>query len=233
MKPWDFVRFSQRESAVLLLQSVSCVQPQRPQHPRPPVLHCLLEFAQTHVTESMMPSTHLIPCSQCFPASGPFPVSWLFPSGGHSTGASASASVLPVNTQDWSPLGRTGWLSVQSRGLSGTTDWKHRSFGTQPSLWHKPHSCTWRLENHSFDRLDLCWQSDVCFLIRCLVSSQRMCRSRKQRKRKEGAGREEMVPGKPRRPTDGSGPPFGSAYMTLGIRGWILQQQQTSVSVIA
>ena len=178
-------------------------------------------------------STHLIPCSQCFPASGPFPVSWLFPSGGHSTGASASASVLPVNTQDWSPLGRTGWLSVQSRGLSGTTDWKHRSFGTQPSLWHKPHSCTWRLENHSFDRLDLCWQSDVCFLIRCLVSSQRMCRSRKQRKRREGAGREEMVPGKPRRPTDGSGPPFGSAYMTLGIRGWILQQQQTSVSVIA
>ena len=57
-------------------------------------------------------------CLQSFPASGSFPVSWLFASGDQSTGASASASVLPMNIQDWFPLGWAGWISLQSKGLS-------------------------------------------------------------------------------------------------------------------
>ena len=57
-------------------------------------------------------------CPQSFPASGSFPMSWLFPSGGQSIGVSASTSVLPMNSQDWFPLGWTGWISLQSKGLS-------------------------------------------------------------------------------------------------------------------
>ena len=72
-------------------------------------------------------------CPQSLPASGSFPMSQLFTSGGQSTGVSASASVLPVNTQDWSPLGWTGWISLQSRGLSrvfsNPTVQKHQFFG--------------------------------------------------------------------------------------------------------
>ena len=68
-------------------------------------------------------------CLQSFPASGSFPMSQYFPSGGQSTGVSASVSVLPMNTQDWSPLGWTGWISLQSKGLSrvfsNTTVQKH------------------------------------------------------------------------------------------------------------
>ena len=74
---------------------------------------------------SVMPFNDLIPCCpllllhlQSFPASGSFPVTQLFTSGGQSIGVSASVSVLPVNTQDWSPLGLTGWISLQSKGLS-------------------------------------------------------------------------------------------------------------------
>jgi len=80
-------------------------------------------------------------CLQSFPASGSFPVSWLFVSGGQSTGASASASasVLPMNIHDWLPLGWTGLISLQSKGLSrvfsNTTVQKHQFFGAQPSLW--------------------------------------------------------------------------------------------------
>ena len=58
-------------------------------------------------------------CRQSFPASGPFEMSQLFASGGQSIGVSASTSVLPMNTQDWSPLGWTGWISLQSKGLYG------------------------------------------------------------------------------------------------------------------
>ena len=77
-------------------------------------------------------------CPQSFPASGFFPVSRLFASGGQSIGASASASVLPMSIQGWSPLGLTGLISLQSkrlsRAFSSTTIWKHQ-FSTQPSLW--------------------------------------------------------------------------------------------------
>ena len=76
-------------------------------------------------------------CLQSFPASGSFPMSHFFASGGQSTGA--SASVLPMNTQDWSPLGRTGWISLQSKGLSNTTVQKHQFFGAQLSLWSNSH----------------------------------------------------------------------------------------------
>ena len=89
--------------------------------------------------ELVMPSSHLILChpllllTQSLPASESFPMSQLFSWGGQSIGVSASASVLPMNTQDWSPLGYTGWLSLQSKGLSrvfsNTTVQKHQFFG--------------------------------------------------------------------------------------------------------
>ena len=85
-------------------------------------------------------SSSVIPFSpvQSFPASGSFPMSQLFSWGGQSTGVSASASVLPMNTQDWFPLGWTGWISLQSKGLSrvfsNTTVQKHRFFIAELSL---------------------------------------------------------------------------------------------------
>ena len=89
-------------------------------------------------------------CLQSFPASGSFLMSWLFTSGGQSVGALASASVLPVNIQDWFPLGLTAWISLQSKGLSrvfsNTTLQKHQFFSTQPSLWFKSHIHMWLLE---------------------------------------------------------------------------------------
>ena len=75
---------------------------------------------------------------QSFPASGSFPMSHLFASGGQTTGVSASTSVLPMNIQDLFPLGWTGWISLQSKGLSrvfsNTTNQKHQFFSTQLSL---------------------------------------------------------------------------------------------------
>ena len=92
---------------------------------------------------------------QPFPASESFPISQFFASGGHSIGASASASVLPMNIQDWFPLGLTGWISLQSKGLSrvfsSTAIPKHQFFGAQPPLWPNSHIYTWLLENHRFD----------------------------------------------------------------------------------
>ena len=97
-----------------------------------PVYHQLLEFTQTHVIESVMP------CLQSFPTSGSFPVSQFFASSGQSIGVSVSASVLPMNTQDSFPLGWTGWISLQSKGLSrvfsNITVQKHQFFCVQLSL---------------------------------------------------------------------------------------------------
>ena len=84
-----------------------------------------------------MPSNHLIlsSCPQSSPVSGSFPMSQLFASSGQNIGVSASTSVLPMNTQDWSPLAWTGWISLQSKGLSrvfsNTTVQKHQFFSTQ------------------------------------------------------------------------------------------------------
>ena len=99
------------------------------------------------ISSSVVPfSSHL----QSFPASGSFQMSQLFVWGGQSTGVSASTSVLPVNIQDWSPLGWTGWISLQSKGLSrvfsNTTVQKHQFFGFQLSSQSNSHIHTWPLE---------------------------------------------------------------------------------------
>ena len=92
--------------------------------------------------ESVMPSNHVIlccsfsSCLQSFPASGSFPLSQFFASGSQRIGASASASVLPMNIQGWFPLGLTDLISLQSKGFSRvftSTFWKHQFFGAQPS----------------------------------------------------------------------------------------------------
>ena len=103
-------------------------------------------------------------CLQSFPASGSFPMSQLFKSRGQSIGTSTSASVCPMNIQDWFPLGWTGWISLQSKGLSrvfsNTTVQMYQFFGTQPSLWSHVH--TWLLGNRSSDYMDFCRESHVC-----------------------------------------------------------------------
>ena len=90
-----------------------------------PVHHQLPEFTQTHVHwvgDAIQPSHPLLSLSphrqQCFPASGSFQISQFFTAGGQSIGVSASTSVLPMNIQDWFPLGWTGWISLLSKGLS-------------------------------------------------------------------------------------------------------------------
>ena len=105
--------------------------------------------------ESVMPSNHLILCCplflphSSFLASGSFPMSQFFASGGQSIGVSASASVLPMNTQDWFPLGWTGLISSQTKGLSrvfsNTTVQKHQFFGIQLSSQSNSHIHTWPL----------------------------------------------------------------------------------------
>ena len=141
------------------LQSLSCVwlcDPMDCSMPGLPVHHQLLEFTQTHVHwvgDAIQTSNAVSPFSSClqsFPASGSFPISQLFAWGGQSTGVSASASVFPMNTRDWSPLGWTGWISLQFKGLSSvfsnTTLQKHQFFGTQLSLQSNCHIHTWLLE---------------------------------------------------------------------------------------
>ena len=106
-------------------------------------------------------------CLQSFLASGSFPMSQFFTSGGQSIGASASASVLSMNIQDWFPLGLTGLISLQStvlsRVFSNTTVQKHQFFGAQPSLRFNSLIHTWLLKNKNknIDYTDLCWQSDI------------------------------------------------------------------------
>ena len=101
--------------------------------------------------ESVMPSCHLILCRPLLlPASESFPMSQLFTWGGQSTVVSALASFLPKNTQDWSPLEWSGWISLQSKGLSrvfsNTTLQKHQFFGAQPSSQSNSHIHTWPQE---------------------------------------------------------------------------------------
>ena len=113
-------------------------------------------------------------CPQSFQASGSSPISRLFTSGDQSTGASASASILPMNNQDWFPLGLTGLISLLSKGLSRvfscTTIKKHQFFSAQPTLWSNSHICTWLLKNHSFGYMDLCRQCDVSAICGLVLS---------------------------------------------------------------
>ena len=109
-------------------------------------------------------------CLQSFPASGSFPMSWHFASAGQSIGASASASVLPVNIQGWVPIGLAGLNSLLPRGLSiifsSTTILKHQFFSAQPSLWSNSHIHIWLLEKPQlwlYGPLSVRWC--LCFLI--------------------------------------------------------------------
>ena len=107
----------------------------------------LSRWCHPTISSSVVPFSS---CPQSFPASGSFQMSQLFTSSGQSIGVSASTSVLPMNTQDWPPLGWTGWISLLSKGLSrvfsSTPVLKHQFFGAQPSLWSNSHIHTWLLE---------------------------------------------------------------------------------------
>ena len=135
---WGSVQFSRSVMS-------DSLRPHESQHARPP---CLSQtpgvytnscpsswWCHPAISSSAIPFSS---CPQSFPASGSFPMSQLFKWGGQSIGVSASASVLLMNTQDWAPLGWTGWISLQSKGLSrvssNTTVQKHQFFSAQLSL---------------------------------------------------------------------------------------------------
>ena len=133
------------------------LQPHGLQHARPPYPSptprvysdsCpLSRWCHPTISSSIIPFSF---CPQSFPESGSFQMSQLFISGGQSIVVSASTLVLPMNTQDQSPLGWTGWMSLQSKGLSrvfsNTTVQKHQLFDVQLSLWSNCHIYTWLLE---------------------------------------------------------------------------------------
>ena len=130
------------------------LRPHETQHTRPP---CPLPTPRVHLNPCPSSrwchpaiSSFVVPfssCPQSLPASESFPMSQLFAWGGQSIGVSASASVFPKNTQDWSPLGWTSWMSLQSKGLSrvfsNTTVQKHQFFGAQLSSESNSHIYTY------------------------------------------------------------------------------------------
>ena len=133
------------QSCPTLCHPMNCSTPGLPVH------HQLPELTQTHVHwvgNAIQPSHPLsspsLPAFNLSQHQG-LPMSWLFSSGGQSIGVSALASVLPMNSQDWFSLGWTGWMSLQSSGLSrvfsNTTVQKHQSFGAQLSLWSNSNIC--------------------------------------------------------------------------------------------
>ena len=127
LKPTLFFQQTFQFSSVQFSYSVmsDSLRPHESQHARPPCPSATpgvytdsrpsSRWCHPTISSSVVPFSS---CSQSLPASGSFPMSQLFSWGGQSTGVSASASVLPMNTQDWSPLGWTGWISLQSKGLS-------------------------------------------------------------------------------------------------------------------
>ena len=133
------------------------LQPHELQHARPPCpsptpracsnSYPSSQWCHPTISSSVVTFSSHLPS---FPASGSFKLSQFFISGGQSTGVSASASVLSMNIQDWSPLGWTGWISLQFRGLSrvfsNTTVQKHQFFSAQLSLQSSSHIHTWLLE---------------------------------------------------------------------------------------
>ena len=149
LRPHSFIQFSSVQFSRSAMSD--SLWPQNHSKPGLPVHHQLLEFTQTHVPMSLPNSlswwchptisSSVIPFSshlQSFPASEAFLMSQLFASGGQRIGVSNSASVLPMNIQEWFPLGLTGWISWQSEGLSrvfsNTTVQKHQFFSAQLSL---------------------------------------------------------------------------------------------------
>ena len=131
--------------------------PHEPQHTRPPCPsptpgvhpnpHLSSWWCHPAISSSVVPFSS---CAQSLPASGSCPTSQLFTSGGQSIGVSASTLVLPMNTQDWSPLGWTGWISLQSKGLSrvfsNTIVQNHQFFSTQLFSQSSSHIHTRSLE---------------------------------------------------------------------------------------
>ena len=146
-KPFCAFTYSFDFSLVQFSRSVvsDSLRPHELQHARPPgplptprvnTNSCpSSQWCNPNILSSVVPFSS---CPQSFPASGSFQRSQLFTWGGQSTRVSASTSILPMNTQDWSPLGWTGWISLQSKGLSrvfsNTTVQKHQFFDTQLSL---------------------------------------------------------------------------------------------------
>ena len=133
------------------------LRPHELQHARPPCqsptpgVHSdsrpSSQWCHLAISSSVVPFSS---CSQSLPASESFPMSQLFASGGKSTGVSALASVLPKKSQDWYPLGWTGCISLQSKGLSrvfsNTTGQEHRFFSAHPSSQSNSHTHIWTLE---------------------------------------------------------------------------------------
>ena len=129
------------------------LRPHESQHARPPCpsptpgIYSNCWWCHPAISYSVVPFSS---CPQSLPASGSFPMSQLFAWGGQIIGVSVSTSVLPMNTQDWSPLGWTGWISLQSKGLSrvfsNTTVQKHQFFGTQLSSQSNSHIHKWPQE---------------------------------------------------------------------------------------
>ena len=122
----------------------------------------LSQWCHPTISSSVVPfSSHLL----SFTVWGSFPMSQFFGSGGQSIGVLASTSVLPMNIKDWFPLGWTGLISLQSKGLSrvfsNTTVHKHQFFGTQPSLWSNSNTVHEYWENYSSLYTDLWQQSGI------------------------------------------------------------------------
>ena len=139
------------------------LQPHESQHARPPCpsptpgvysdSRPLSQWCHPAISSSVVPFS----CSQSLPAWESFPMSQLFTWGGQSTGVSALASFLPENTQGWSPSEWTGWISLQSKGLSkvfsNTTVQKHLFFSAQPSSQSNSHIHTWPQEKPKMEKL--------------------------------------------------------------------------------
>ena len=170
MESYDQFSSVQLLSRVQLFAAPWTTAPQACLSPAPGVLPKLMSV------KWVMPSTissSVIPFSSClqsFPALGSFQMSQFFTSGGQSIGISASTSVLPTNIQEWFPLRWTGWISLQSKGLSrvfsNTTVPKHQFFGTQLSSQSNSHIHTWPLGKPllSLNR-PLLAKLRLCFLI--------------------------------------------------------------------
>ena len=159
-------------SSVQSLSRVQLLRPHESQHARPP---CPSPSPRVHLNSCPSSqwchpaiSSLVVPfssCPQSFPASELFPMSQLFTWGGQSTEVSALASFLPKKSQRWSPSEWTGWISLQSKGLSraffNTTVQKHQFFGAQLSSQSNSHIHTWPQEKPQPWLDGLCWQSNV------------------------------------------------------------------------
>ena len=149
----DMYQFSQFSRSVVS----DSLRPHESQHARPPCpsptpgVHLdsrsSSQWCHPAISSSVIPFSY---CPQSLPASESFPMSQLFAWGGQSTGVSASASFPPKKSQGWSPSERTGWISLQSKGLSrvlsNTTVQKHQFLGAQPSSQSNSHIHTWPQE---------------------------------------------------------------------------------------